>query len=195
MLIFQAYDRHLEQLAEVAERVCRALDGAGINYRIIGGLAVFFHVRAKDPVAARLTKDVDLAIDRLDLERISQIVRPLGFEYRHVAGVDLLVDAKQPKARSAVHLVFVREKVRPDYLEPVPDFTSPPDTEEGILISSVPDLLRMKLTSLRLKDKVHIIDMDGVGLITPEIENALPEPLRRRLQQVRQEERQSAGAE
>jgi hypothetical protein len=59
----------------------------------------------------------------------------------------------------------------------------------------VPDLLRMKLTSLRLKDKVHIIDMDGVGLITPEIENALPEPLRHRLQQVRAEDRQSAGAE
>jgi hypothetical protein len=185
----------LEQLTEVAERVCRALDAAGISYRIIGGLAVFFQVKAKDPVAARLTKDVDLAIDRRDLEQISQIVRPLGFEYRHVAGVDLLVDAKQPKARSAVHLVFIREKVRPDYLEPVPDFTSPPDTEEGFLISSVPDLLRMKLTSLRLKDKVHIIDMDGVGLITPEIENALSEPLRHRLQQVRAEERQSAGAE
>ncbi len=194
-MIFQAYDRHLDQLTEVAERVCRALDAAGISYRIIGGLAVFFHVKAKDPVAARLTKDVDLAIDRRDLEQISQIVRPLGFEYRHVAGVDLLVDAKQPKARSAVRLVFVREKVRADYLEPVPDFTSPPDTEEGILISSVPDLLRMKLAGLRLKDKVHIIDMDGVGLITPEIENALPEPLRRRLQQVRAEERQSAGAE
>jgi hypothetical protein len=57
------------------------------------------------------------------------------------------------------------------------------------------ELVRMKLNSNRIIDKVHIIDMDGVGLITPEIENALPEPLRLRLQQVRQEERQSAGAE
>jgi hypothetical protein len=194
-LIFQAYDRHVEQLTGVAERACRALDAAGIGYRIIGGLAVFFHVKAKDPVAARLTKDVDLAIDRRDLEQISRTLRPLGLEYRHVAGVDMLVDADQPSARSAIHLVFVREKVRPEYLEPVPDFTSPADTEEGILISSVPDILRMKLTSLRLKDKVHIIDMDGVGLITPEIEAALPDALRRRLQQVRDEERQSTGAE
>jgi hypothetical protein len=194
-LIFQAYDKHVDQLTDAAERVCRALYSAGISYRIIGGLAVFFHVRAKDPIAARLTKDVDLAIDRRDLEQISRIVRPLGLEYRHVAGVDMLVDASQPSARSAIHLVFVREKVRPDYLEPVPDFTSPADTEEGILISSVPDLLRMKLTSLRLKDKVHIIDMDTVGLITPEIEAALPDALRRRLQQVRDEERQSTGAE
>ena len=43
----------------------------------------------------------------------------------------------------------------------------------------------MKLTSFRLKDKVHIQDLDGVGLITPEIEAALPEPLRERLREVR----------
>ena len=194
VLIFQAYDKHLEQLTEVAERVCRALDAAGISYRIVGGLAVFFHVQAKDPVAARLTKDVDLAINRRDLERIAQTVRPLGLEYRHVAGVDMLVDASQPSARSAIHMIFVREKVRPDYIEPVPDFSSPVITE-GISLAPVVDVVRMKLTSLRLKDKVHIIDMDGVGLITPEIENALPEALRHRLQQVREEERQSAGAE
>jgi hypothetical protein len=194
VLIFQAYDRHLEQLTEVAERVCRALDAAGIIYRIVGGLAVFFHVQAKDPVAARLTKDVDLAINRRDLERIAQTVRPLGLEYRHVAGVDMLVDASQPSARSAIHMIFVREKVRPDYIEAVPDFSSPVVTE-GISLAPVLDVVRMKLTSLRLKDKVHLIDMDGVGLITPEIENALPEALRQRLHKVRKEERQSAGAE
>jgi hypothetical protein len=48
----------------------------------------------------------------------------------------------------------------------------------------------MKLTSFRLRDKVHIIDMDTVGLITPEIEAALPDALRLRLHQVRAEDRQ-----
>jgi hypothetical protein len=47
----------------------------------------------------------------------------------------------------------------------------------------------MKLTSFRLKDKVHIVDMDSVGLITPDIEASLPDALRDRLQQVRAEER------
>jgi hypothetical protein len=46
----------------------------------------------------------------------------------------------------------------------------------------------MKLTSFRLKDQVHIQDMDSVGLITPEIENSLSEPLRERLNQVRASE-------
>jgi hypothetical protein len=43
----------------------------------------------------------------------------------------------------------------------------------------------MKLTSFRLKDKVHIQDLDGVGLITPEIGAALPNALRERLREVR----------
>jgi hypothetical protein len=43
----------------------------------------------------------------------------------------------------------------------------------------------MKLTSFRLKDKVHIQDMDSVGLITPEIEASLSPILRERLAEVR----------
>jgi len=43
----------------------------------------------------------------------------------------------------------------------------------------------MKLTSFRLKDKVHIQDLDGVGLITPEIEAGLSDALRARLAEVR----------
>ena len=195
MLLFQAYDKHLDQLNEVAQRVRRALEAAEINYRIIGGLAVFFHVQARDPLAARLTKDVDIAIDRADLPRIKEAVRPFGFEYRHVAGVDMLVDPKQPRVRSAVHLVFTGEKVRTHYVEPVPDFSKPALTEDGIALAPVADLVRMKLTSFRPRDKAHVIDLDTVGLITPEVENSLSDQLRRRLKQVREEENQSAGAE
>jgi hypothetical protein len=43
-------------------------------------------------------------------------------------------------------------------------------------------------TSFRLKDKVHIQDLDSVGLITPEIEKGLSEPLCRRLAEVRASE-------
>ena len=58
-------------------------------------------------------------------------------------------------------------------------------SKEGILFAPVADLVRMKLTSFRLKDKVHIQDMDGVGLITPAIEADLPPLLRERLAEVR----------
>ena len=75
-------------------------------------------------------------------------------------------------------------KVRPRYFAEIPA-SDPVQTKEGIWICPVADLVRMKLTSFLLKDKVHIQDLDGVGLITPEIEAALPQPLRERLQEVR----------
>ena len=46
----------------------------------------------------------------------------------------------------------------------------------------------MKLTSYRLKDRVHIQDLDAVGLITPEIEARLSEVLRAWLREVRETE-------
>jgi hypothetical protein len=99
----------------------------------------------------------------------------------------MLVDSQAPKARSAVHLVFVEEEGRPDYVEPVPGFSSPVRTAEGVVLAPVADLVRMKLTSFRLRDRVHLKDMDAVGLITPELEAQLSAPLRDRLRSVRAE--------
>jgi hypothetical protein len=185
VLINTTYETQVDRLLEVSKRFAQALREAGIPYQIVGGFAVFWHVDRIDPIAARLTRDVDVAVDRADLDRIARVVKEYGFTYRHVAGVDMLVDASAPRARTAVHLIFVREKVRPEYLEPVPDFSEPLRTEEGVLLAPVADLVLMKLTSFRLKDKVHIQDMDSVGLITPEIEAGLSEQLRARLAEVR----------
>lgn len=184
MLTAAAYDIHVEQLLGRMRRFHEALTAAGIPYRIVGGLATFIHVYAQDSGKARLTDDVDAAIERSDLPRIIAAAGNAGLRFRHVAGVDMLVEADAPRARSAVHLVFLNEKVRPQYLEPIPA-SEPVRTKEGILIAPVVDLVRMKLTSFRLKDKVHIQDLDGVGLITPEIEQSLSEALRQRLVEVR----------
>ena len=180
-----SYDAHLEQLIEVADRLKSALDGAGIAYRIVGGLAVFLHVRDRDPLAARTTRDVDVAIHRDDLERIRAAAAGSGFDFRHAAGVDMLIDSKAPKTRSAVHFVFLNEKVRPDYPEPAPAMDEAVRSEDGLMLVSVPDLVKMKLTSFQLEDQVHVQDMDGVGLITEEVESSLSPELRTRLAHVR----------
>ena len=184
MLTAAAYDIHVEQLLERMRRFHAALDGAGIPYRIIGGVATFIHVSEQDPMKARLTADVDAALARVDLPRVIAAAELGGFRYRHVAGVDMFLDAGEPKAKSAVHVVFINERVRPSDLEAIPA-SEPVRTKEGIPIAPVADLVRMKLTSFRLKDKVHIQDMDGVGLITAEIEAGLSDPLRARLAEVR----------
>ena len=185
MATIASYDAHLEQLVEVAERLKAALDGAGIVYRIVGGLAVFLHVRDRDPLAARATRDVDVAVHRDDLERIRAAAAGSGFEFRQAAGVDMLIDRESPSARSAVHFVFLNERVQPDYIEPVPAMRDAVHTEDGLQIGSVADLVKMKLTSFRLKDQVHIQDIDGVGLITEDVEQGLSLELKTRLKQVR----------
>jgi hypothetical protein len=182
----KSYDRHVAQLFEVLNRVSTALREAGIEYRVIGGIAVYLHVAERDELAARVTRDIDLAVNRRDLDRIAQAVRPYGFALRHVAGIDMLVDAAKPSARSAVHMVMAGERVRSTDIAAVPELSTPVETSEGILIVPIADLLRMKLTSFRLKDKVHIQDLDGVGLITQEVEATLPGELRERLAEVRE---------
>jgi len=178
------FEGAVDQIIDVAARFTALLEKAGIPVSVVGGLATYLHVVQVDPPSARLTRDVDVAIDRARLEAIRAIVEPHGFIYRHAAGVDMFLLAENPNARSGVHLVFVGERVRPEYLEPVPG-SAPVRAKEGILIAPVADLVHMKLTSFRLKDKVHIQDLDGVGLITPEIEAGLSEPLRQRLAEVR----------
>jgi hypothetical protein len=47
------------------------------------------------------------------------------------------------------------------------------------------DLVQMKLSNNRDIDRVHVRDMDSVGLITAEVESALSPELRAKLIQVR----------
>jgi len=185
MITIAAYDIHVEQLFEKMKRLHRALSEAELPYRVVGGVAVFLQIFERDPGKARMTRDIDIAVDRGDLARISAAAERHGFQYHHAGGVDMLLDADNPRASTAVHLIFVREKFRPEYVEPVPDFSEPTTTTEGVLLAPVGDLVLMKLTSFRIKDRVHLQDMDSVGLITPDIEAGLSETLRGRLAEVR----------
>lgn len=187
MLTATAYDTHVEQLFNRIQQLHTLLTAAGVPYRIVGGMAVFIHVFERDPVRARLTADVDAAIDRSHLPAVIEAARAAGWAYRHVANVDMLVDAAEPRARSAVHLIFLNEKVRPEYVEAVPS-SEPATTREGVVLASVADLVRMKLTRYRLKDRVHLQDLDAVGLIDAAIEAGLPDLLRARLAETRASE-------
>ena len=187
MLSIAVYDRHVEQLFQRIQQIHNILSGAKIAYRIVGGMAVFIHVSERDPLRARLTADVDVAIDRNHFAAFIEAAQAAGWAYRHVAGVDMLMDKQQPRARSAVHIIFLNEKVRPHYLEAVPG-SSPVKTGEGVYVASVADLVLMKLTSYRLKDRVHLQDLDAVGLISEEVEAQLSDAFRMRLVEVRASE-------
>ncbi len=185
MLVNTIFENKVEQLEDVTVRLASALETAGIPYQVVGGFAVFTHIDAVDPLGARLTRDVDITVDRDRLTEIATAVESAGFRYRHAAGLDVLVDAKEPKARSAVHIIFAPERVRPEYIDTVPGIAAPERSKRGYWIAPVADLVRMKLTSFRLKDKVHIQDLDSARLITPQIEAGLSDVLGARLAEVR----------
>jgi hypothetical protein len=163
---FEERLQHLFDLANLAERM---FSSAGLEYRIVGGVAVYLYVEEREPDAGRLTKDVDIAVRRADLDEIAEAAGRFGLEYRHVAGVDMLVRPDQPSARRAIHMVFAGEKVRPDAVAPTPEL-GPCRELRGLRLIPLPDLIRMKLTSYRLKDQMHLKDLDEAGLITLEVE-------------------------
>ena len=142
----------------------------------MGGLATYLYVEEAEPSAGRLTKDIDIAVRREDLEKIPQAAQQFGLRHRHVAGVDMLMQAEDPSARQ-VHLVF-----------PAGPQLGPCRTIHGLRLTPLADLVRMKLTSFRAKDEAHIKDLDEAGLITAEVEEGLPAVLLERLARSRARE-------
>jgi hypothetical protein len=154
----------VEKVRERLKRATAALDGAGISYAVIGGNAVAAWVSKVDPGAARNTVDVDLMLNRKDLESAKTALSKAGFVYRHLLGVNMFLDGPDGRPRDAVHVRFAGEKVRPHYAAPAPDLTSTEQHEAYKLLALEP-LVTMKLTSFRDKDRTHLRDLIEVGLI------------------------------
>jgi hypothetical protein len=178
------FENRVKELFDLAHLVDKAFSGAGIDYRVVGGLATYLYVEEVATDAGRLTKDVDIAVRRADLARIEAAVAPFGLRYRHTAGVDMLVQADAPSARRAVHMLFTGERVKQNSVEPTPELGDARRIN-GIRLIPLQDLLRMKLTSFRAKDEAHINDLDEAGLITPDMEATLSPILLERLRQAR----------
>jgi len=175
--------RAVEKVRERLARAAAALEKAGVPYAVIGGNAVAAWVARIDESAARNTVDVDLVLRRPDLEAAKAALEGAGFVYRHAAGVDMFLDGPQGKARDAVHVIFSGEKVRPEYILPVPDVAES-ERAKTFQVLSLEALVRMKLTSFRDKDRTHLRDMIGVGLIDQSWTQHFPPELAARLQEI-----------
>ena len=156
--------RAVERVRERLQRATAALQDAGIPYAVVGGNAVAAWVSRVDEAAVRNTRDVDVLLRRDDLPAATEALAGAGFVYRHVKGVDMFLDGPQAKARDAVHIVFAGEKIRPDYACETPDVLES-DESTSFRILDLEALVRMKLTSFRPKDQMHLIDLIDVGLI------------------------------
>jgi hypothetical protein len=147
-------------------------------------MAVFVQVRKVDQAAARNTKDVDLLIRRSDLAAVIEAAGKYDFVFRPTAGVDMLL-FKGDKA-NPVPFVFAGEKTSPAQPHANPEIQPVREQLHGSEFWLIPvaDLVRMKLSSNRLRDQLQILDM-SVGLITPQIMRGLPMDLQVRFGSIR----------
>lgn len=154
----------VERVRQRLLRAARVLEQEGVPYAVAGGNAVAAWVSRVDEAAVRNTRDVDIVLRRADLEAARGALERNGFVYRHAAGIDMFLDGPGAKARDAVHIVFAAEKVRPEYVAPAPDVTES-ERSGGFRLLSLDALVRMKLTSFRDRDRVHLRDFIEVGLV------------------------------
>ena len=173
----------VEKVRQRLLRAARALEEAKVPYAVAGGNAVAAWVSRVEEAAARNTQDVDIVLRRADLPAARRALEQAGLIPRHAAGGEVFLDGPKAKARDAVHIVFASEKVRPDYAAPAPDVCESEETETFRLLS-LDALVRMKLTSFRDKDRVHLRDLIGVGLVDADWLNRVPVMLRPRLQEL-----------
>ncbi|RIK88169.1 MAG: hypothetical protein DCC67_01095 [Planctomycetota bacterium] len=175
--------RAVEKVRERLHRSTQALEAAGVPYAVIGGNAVAAWVSKVDPGAARNTIDVDLIVNRSDLEAAKTAMAKAGFEYHYSYGVHTFLDGPDGRPRDAVHIIFAGEMVDPRYSAPAPDLSESQQHDTYRLLE-LESLVRMKLTSFRRKDQVHIQDMIAVGLIDQSWTTRFQPPLAAKLQEL-----------
>jgi len=181
---FHAHVMAVDRVEQRLRRVGSALDSAGIPYAIVGGNAVAAWVGRVDPSATRATKDVDVLVERGELDRVTAALTDLGFSREDLRGLVLFVDPDEPSRRAGVHLVWAGEKVRPSYVCEAPSVAEAERDPEGFAVLGLAALVRMKLTSFRDIDRVHLADMLSVGLIDKATRSSLRPELQSRLEQV-----------
>jgi hypothetical protein len=180
------WERALMAAEKVKERLWRAtkaLDDAGVPSAVAGGNAVAEWVARVDEDAVRNTRDVDLLIRRNDLPAARTALEAAGFVYYQLLDVDRFIDGPQGRPRGGVHILFAGEKVRPDYEHASPDLDESERAAE-FQVTTLLALLKMKLIAWRDKDRTHLRDLIGVGLIDATWPARFPPPLGERLQQL-----------
>jgi hypothetical protein len=177
------WEEQLFDVLGITEKITVPLTTQGIPHEIIGGLAVLIHVDASGAENGVMTADSDVLIRRCDLPSVIEIAKEHGF----TGSGDRL---RHATFRAPVHLHFTGEKSGDSQAMPNPEISPTTITLHGldVPVMRLIDLVLTRLNSERTIDRVCIRSMDAAGLIIADLEAALPEKLRSRLQNIRDTE-------
>lgn len=179
-------DRMERAVSSVKERVVKAaaaLEGVGLAYAVVGGNAVAAWVSQVDEGAVRATRGVDILVRRDDFPAVKEALEAVGFRYHSLMSVDVFIEGERGKPSAGVHLLYAGEKVRAEYTVSNPDVAESVP-HQSFRIASLEGIVRMKLASYRDKDRTHLRDLVGVGLIDPTWPAKYPPDLAARLQHI-----------
>jgi hypothetical protein len=191
MTILERMALAVEELRDRLLRATRALEEGEVKYAVVGGNAVAAWVARVNAGAVRNTRDVDIMVSRADLSRASEALQKAGFVHRRLGDLEIFLEPHQAtgtehkgrRVDEAVHLLFAEERVRADSLLPSPSLDNAERLDQFVVIP-LEGLVHMKLTSFRDKDRVHLRDLIGVGLVDEDWPERLPAELGARLQHV-----------
>jgi hypothetical protein len=172
-----------ERVRKRLEKVVAVLESARIPYAIAGGNAVASWISRVDESLVRATRDVDVLIRREDFSAVKSALEASGFSHQQSWGVDVFRDGSQTKLSEGVHIVFAREKVKPDYPSMSPDVADSVRSQDMNVVE-LEALVRMKLNAFRDKDRMHLRDLVDAGLVDTTWLNRLPNELAARLREL-----------
>ena len=175
--------RAVELVKMRCNRAVAALETANIPYAVVGGHAVANWVARIDEGSVRNTRDVDILVRREDLSKVVAAMEAAGFIYAEVSGVHLFMDGPTGKPSEGVHLLFAGEQVRPEHRTNAARIDEA-EPSTSFRVVSLEALVRMKLESNRDKDRTHVRDLLGVGLIDASWPARFPSHLASRLQAI-----------
>lgn len=141
--------------------IAGALTSAGIAYAVCGGVAVTVYG------ATRSTKDIDIVIARDDLQRVLDLIRPLGYAF---VALPMEFDVGTPKERHVQRVSKVEgaEHLLVDLLLAEAAFTGALDDrveislpEGPLAVVSLPTLIRMKRLAGRPQDVADISKLES----------------------------------
>ena len=192
----KALDMHMEQVEILARllraarkvqarlvRVSRLLNESQVPYAVIGGHAIAAWVATKDESMMRASPEVEILVRPEDIARIREVLEADGMVFRKVADMDIFLDDMASKEVDAVHLIYAGQKIRPEHVLEAPDVD---DSGIGKEFKVIPlqSLVSIELVAWRRKNRVHLQDLIGVGLIDSSWPQRFQEPLGSRLQEL-----------